>query len=430
MSTSNLAFDLRWNRPLVADTGGSADLLIRITAPQMPNRGPERTPLDVAFVIDRSGSMGGRTIEEAKNGVRVAIEHLEQRDRAAVVVYDDRIDVLHPLSPMSHQARQSINSALNFVDARGSTNLGEGWLVGCQQISPSASAGHQRRLRRTILLTDGQANVGIVEPGELARHAGNLRMRGVTTTTLGFGEGFDEQLLSAMAEAGGGNFEYIRTQEQLVPFFTRELGDMLNAAAIGLTVQITLPVGVRGKLISNLPYERHGKTFEITVGDLPSGESIDLLLQVNARGGIVGEILPMTIAAVWSDPIANREARWDGAPTPLARAEERVVTAVPIDPDVAEKAALQRAANAQREALRLDREGRYAESRESMRSSGVALRSAPPTDRVAQELAYMDAMASAPADAMYSELAHKRTASRVSRMGRGRRDREENLTEE
>ncbi|MEZ4625660.1 MAG: VWA domain-containing protein [Thermomicrobiales bacterium] len=77
-------------------------------------------------------------------------------------------------------------------------------------------SGH--RLRCTILLTDGQANVGMVDPAQLAHHAANLRMLGVTTTTLGFGEHFDEQLLSAMAEGGGGT-EYIRSPQQVNSLF-------------------------------------------------------------------------------------------------------------------------------------------------------------------------------------------------------------------
>ncbi len=430
MSSSQLLFDLRWNRPVVRFDTGDADLLLRITAPDAPSSVNDRAPIDVAFVIDRSGSMSGSTIEEAKQGVRVAIDHLDQRDRAAVVIYDDRIDVIHPLSPVTSSARHAINSSLDFVDARGSTNLGEGWLVGCQQIASGVSDDRQRRLQRTILLTDGQANVGIVDPAQLSHHAANLRQRGVTTTTLGFGEAFDEQLLSAMAEAGGGNFEFIRSQSQLVPFFSRELGDMLNAAAIGMTLRLTLPEGMRGELISTLPCRRKGKTFEITVGDLPAGESVDVLMHVTTTRGSIGDPLPVSVSARWSDRVADDEASWNGVTTALSRAAESTVTNAEIDVDVAEKAALQRASSAQREALQLDRAGRYAESRQSMRDSGAALLAAPQTDRVFQELRFAQTLADVPMDEMYSEDAHKRTTSRVSRMGRGRSDREESLSEE
>lgn len=430
MTTNQLNVDAHWSRPLISDTRGEADLLIRITAPDAPPRGDQRAPLDIAFVIDRSGSMSGEAIRAAKEGVRVAIDQLDQRDRAAVVIYDDQVDVIHQLLPVNAATRGMIASALGFVDARGSTNLGEGWLIGCQQIAAGQATWEPRRMRRTILLTDGQANVGMVDPGQLSKHAGNLRQRGVTTTTLGFGDHFDEQLLSAMAEAGGGNFEYIRTPAQLAPFFARELGELLNATAIGLTLRVTLPPGLRGTVISQLPHERHDKTFEITIGDIPAGESVDVLLNVTTRRGRAGEPLPVAITAGWVDPASDRDAQWAGAPATLTRAADTMVEAARLDPEVAEKAALQRAANAQREALRLDREGRHAESRARMQVSHAALASAPPTDRVLQEMELIAPMASAPADAMYDEYAHKRTASRVSRMGRGRRDRDESLADE
>jgi len=423
-----LSFDTIWSKPLVAEAGGDTDLMIRITAGAAPAGASQRAPIDVAFIIDRSGSMGGGKLEVAKQGVSVALGHLDQRDRAALVMYDNEIDLLQELSPVSATARRAMTDTLRRIEPRGSTNLGDGWLTGCQQLAggmPGAiSADH--RVRRAILLTDGQANVGLVDPGQLAHHAGELRARGVSTTTLGFGDDFDEQLLSAMAEAGGGNFEYIATPDQLVPFFTRELGELLAAVAIGITLRITLPAGVRGELISRLPVERHGKTFEVVVGDLPGGESVDLLFHLTTERGTAGDLLPVAIEARWSDPMTDDSATWTGGPVPLLRSSAVVVAATASDPDVAEKVALQRAANAQREAMLLDRQGRFAESRQAFYQAAGALANAPQTDRVRFEHAAASQLADYDISRPLAEADHKRTASRASRMVRGRRDREEN----
>jgi Ca-activated chloride channel homolog len=287
--------------------------------------------------------------------------------------------------------------------------------------------GTDSRVRRAILLTDGQANVGMIDPGQLSHHAGQLRARGVSTTTLGFGEDFDEQLLTAMAEAGGGNFEYIATPEQLVPFFTRELGELLAAVATGITVRITLPAGVRGELISRLPHERHGKTFEVVVGDLPGGESVDLLFHLTSRPGTAGELLPVPIRVSWSDAVSGESAAWEGEPVSLMRSSDAVVAATASDPGVTEKVALQRAANAQREAMLLDRQGRYHESRQMLNDTVAFLQAAPQTDRVRFEHAAARHLAEHDASMPFAEADHKRTASRASRIVRGRRDREENV---
>jgi Ca-activated chloride channel family protein len=430
MSSPTLTIKPRWSQTLVRDLGGEVDLLIRITAPDQPATSRnERTPLDVAFIIDRSGSMGGGKLDAAKAGVRVAAERLDARDRAAVVTFDHEVHVLQALTSAGPGMRQHLEHLLTFVSPGGSTNLGDGWLTGCQQIAMGAEPNGSRRLRRAILLTDGQANIGIVDPDQLAMHAGHLRARGVSTTTLGFGNGFDEQLLSAMAEAGGGNFEFIRSPEQLVPFFTRELGDLLNAAATGLTVHITLPPGVRGELISLLPHERHGKTFVVTVGDVPAGETVDMLLHLTTGRGAIGDQLPVSISAEWNDARTDRNERWSGGPIPVTRATAAAADAAKRDPDVAEKAALVRAARAQREALRLDRAGRHEESRARMRQGADLLAQAPQTERIMQEAHFAESLANAPINQMYEERVHKQTTSRVSRLGRGRSDRAENLSD-
>jgi Ca-activated chloride channel family protein len=423
----SLSFDAVWSKPLVAESGGETDLLIRITAGAAPAMAGRRAPIDVAFIIDRSGSMGGGKLEVAKQGVTVALGHLDQQDRAALVMYDNEIDLVQELSPVTARAKQAMAATLRRIEPRGSTNLGDGWLTGCQQIARGMNGPADARVRRAILLTDGQANVGMVDPGQLAHHAGQIRARGVSTTTLGFGDDFDEQLLSAMAEAGGGNFEYIASPDQLVPFFTRELGELLAAVAIGITMRLTLPSGVRGELISRLPHERQGKTFEIVVGDLPGGESVDLLFHLTTKPGRAGELLPSALRASWTNPAGGVPASWEGEPLPLMRTSDAVVAATASDPDVTEKVALQRAANAQREAMVLDRQGRYQESRRLLNDTADLLASAPQTDRVMFEVNAARHLAEHDASMPFAEHEHKRTASRASRMVRGRRDREENV---
>jgi Ca-activated chloride channel family protein len=423
----SLSFDAVWSKPLVAESGGETDLLIRITAGAAPAMAGRRAPIDVAFIIDRSGSMGGGKLEVAKQGVTVALGHLDQQDRAALVMYDNEIDLVQELSPVTARAKQAMAATLRRIEPRGSTNLGDGWLTGCQQIARGMNGPADARVRRAILLTDGQANVGMVDPGQLAHHAGQIRARGVSTTTLGFGDDFDEQLLSAMAEAGGGNFEYIASPDQLVPFFTRELGELLAAVAIGITMRLTLPSGVRGELISRLPHERQDKTFEIVVGDLPGGESVDLLFHLTTKPGRAGELLPSALRASWTNPAGGVPASWEGEPLPLMRTSDAVVVATASDPDVTEKVALQRAANAQREAMVLDRQGRYQESRRLLNDTADLLASAPQTDRVMFEVNAARHLAEHDASMPFAEHEHKRTASRASRMVRGRRDREENV---
>ncbi|MGH2550007.1 MAG: vWA domain-containing protein, partial [Thermomicrobiales bacterium] len=297
---NSLNLETRLNRSLVSNDGDEVHMLIRVTNLTRNLESAQRAPVDVAFVLDRSGSMGGGELDAAKSGLNTALQHLGDADRGAVVVYDDRVDVLAPLQSLTYAAKSGIRSALNDVDARGSTDLCGGWLKGCQQLADTpVSADAHRRRKRAILLTDGLANQGETDPATISKHASELRKRGITTTTLGFGRGFDEQLLAAMAEAGGGNFEYIAEVAQLRPFFRRELGEMLAASVLGFSLAITLPPGIRAEFLGSLPAEREGKTIRVTLGDLGFEETIELLFRVTSRRGQYTDRMPILIEARW-----------------------------------------------------------------------------------------------------------------------------------
>lgn len=415
-----------WERPLVPTSGGEATLLVRVAA-AAAEATAHRAPIDVAFVLDRSGSMSGDKLDLAKRAVDVAVGRLTDDDRAALVVYDHAVDLLHPVQPATPRAKTALRLALHGVDAGGSTDLGGGWLAGCRQLSGqapragSAADAGPVRLRRSILLTDGLANVGIVDPSGLTTHAHELRKRGIATTTLGLGLGFDEALLAGMAEAGGGSFGFAADASELPAFFARELQDLLTVAAAGLSIALTLPHGVRAELVSAFPHERRGKRIEVALGDLPTGDELELVFRVRAGVAAPGAAHALRLDAAWADPAADarRAAPVDLAPLVVADATD--VAATTVDPLVAERAALHLSAKVRRDALALDRAGRHAESRAGMRHAAAVLRAAPMSAHVRADLSATMHFAEAGPDAGYDELDRKRAAFHDARRARGKR---------
>ncbi|MCU0483065.1 MAG: VWA domain-containing protein [Chloroflexi bacterium] len=220
-----MTVEIRQDRRYIRSASRSTrHLLVRVVAPAGDRRA-ERLPLTVALVLDRSGSMSGPKIALAKQAVDRALSALDDSDRVAIVVYDDQVDVVAPLAPARREAKSLARERLAAIDARGTTNLAGGWLAGCEQVA-LGQAGE--RVARTLLLTDGLANVGITDPAELERHAGELRRRGVATSTFGVGADFDEALLQAMAGAGGGHFYYIERPAQIPDLIASELGEALD----------------------------------------------------------------------------------------------------------------------------------------------------------------------------------------------------------
>jgi Ca-activated chloride channel homolog len=427
--------EARWEKPLIAATDGEATLLVRVTAATDDEIEAGRAaPLDVAFVLDRSGSMRGGKLDLAKEGVDLAVARLRDADRAALVVYDDEVDTVQPLAPTTPRLKASLRLALHGVDPGGSTYLSGGWIAGCHQLAEATPVASEdstaTRIRRVILLTDGLANVGILDPAVLARHAGELQRRGIATTTVGVGQDFDEGLLSAMAEAGGGNFQYVANPDGLRAFFALELQELFSVTATGLTVTLVLPAGTDAELVSAFPLETHGNALDVAVGDLAAGDEIDLVFTVRAGSGNAGDLLSVGVAACWTDPRADARREFNAVLDPLRRVEPAEVTAAPSDDLVVERAALQRAAAERRAGLELDRAGRYAESRVRMRLSENFLAAAPMTEAVEADLAETMSLASAPPTSAYGSHVRKSAQLREDLRRRGRQGREPRFNEE
>jgi Ca-activated chloride channel homolog len=427
--------DARWEKPLIAATGGEATLLVRVIAATDDEIDAGRAaPLDVTFVLDRSGSMRGGKLDLAKEGVDLAVARLRDADRTALVVYDDEVDTVQPLALAMPRLKACLRLALHGVDPGGSTYLSGGWVAGCQQLAEAPpvadSDSTASRIRRVILLTDGLANVGILDPTVLARHAGELRRLGIATTTVGVGQDFDEGLLSAMAEAGGGNFQYVASPNGLRAFFAHELQELFSVAVTSLTVTLILPPGAEAELVSAFPLETHGNALDVAVGDLAAGDEIDLVFTVRAGSGNAGDLLPVGVTACWTDPRADARREFNAVLDPLRRVKPPEVTAAPSDDLVVERAALQRAAAERRAGLELDRAGRYAESRVRMRLSENFLAAAPMTGAVQADLAETMSLASAPPTSAYGSHVRKSAQLREDLRRRGRQGREPRFDEE
>lgn len=419
------AIDVLWERPVAPGSGGTVALLVRVVAPVEADAG-RRAPVDVTFVLDRSGSMSGGKLELAKIGVDQGVAQLRDADRVAAVVYDNEVETLVPLSAATSRAKAALRLALHGVDARGSTFLSGGWTAGCKLLAEAPATADGARVRRAILLTDGLANVGILDPGELAKHAGELRKRGIATTTIGVGQAFDEGLLSAMAEAGGGHFQYAANAERLRAFFAQELRQMSGVAVAGMTVTLTLPAGTTGELLSVFPVEQRAGSLEVAVGDLHGEDEVILLFVIHAAPGGPGKQLPLSLRAAWTDMRTDRIEESEIAIAPLRYVATEEFASAAANETVVEEQALQRAAIERRAGLELDRQGNVAGAQQRLAHARDLLQAAPATDRIREDLIQHDSVVMAMMESPVgsADRSHYRKYAQVREdfRRRGRRD--------
>lgn len=227
---------------VLAGMRSTVDVLVRLQAPEQADENARpRMPRHLALVIDRSGSMSGQPLEEAKRCARMVVDGLRPEDQVAVVVYDDEVDRLTGLVGAGN--RDTLRHAIASVRSGGCTNLHGGWLAGAEELAPQAST---EVLSRVILLSDGLANQGVTDPDAICREVAELAAAGVTTSTWGLGGDFNEQLMTAMADAGRGNAYYGQTADDLADPFREELAllDALCARQVELTVDAAAGVSV------------------------------------------------------------------------------------------------------------------------------------------------------------------------------------------
>jgi Ca-activated chloride channel family protein len=347
-----MTFTARQDRRYIRSTHRSNRfVLIDIFAP--PARTERvRPPVNLAFVVDRSGSMTGEKLRLAKLAVEQSVARLRSDDRFAIVTYDNEVDVVFASAEATQDARRTALARLSEVEARASTDLAGGWLRGCDQVARRLSG---EGVNRCLLLTDGLANVGITDADELAGHATELRARGVSTSTFGVGSDFDELLLQRMADAGGGNFYFIPGPAAITDHVTSEVGETLEVVAHEVAIAVTAEGGVTVESLTPFSAETSGPGTTIHVGSLVSEQHLQLVLRVNFPVGEIGRGSGLEFRVSDRDDVLSTAARrldWQYADDRTNDIQDR-------DRDVDRAVARVFAARARQEAAGLNRAGNY-----------------------------------------------------------------------
>ena len=223
--------------------------LVRIVAPEAPvtTESVVRTPLDIALVIDRSGSMSGQPLETAKECAVRIVKGLRPDDRISIVTFDTEIKVEQALVAVGDS--KDVEARIRAIHSGGSTNLFGGWEEGAKQLAPFVK---KDRIARIILLSDGQANDGLINESEIFTHVSKLAGTGITTSTIGLGHGFNESLLAGMAKSGEGVANFGQTPEDLDEAFEQQFAILSNTFLRQVEIKIQGGSDVKARLVGEI----------------------------------------------------------------------------------------------------------------------------------------------------------------------------------
>lgn len=286
----NLKFELAHDRQLARATSNSSRFVrMLVTAPSSDGT-VKRPPIKISFVLDRSGSMDGEKIKQAKLAVEEGVQLLVDRDEFALVTFNEQAAVPLPMSAKPRGGR-ALSNTLGEIGASGQTNLCDGYLRGAEEFGSSESDA----IQRIILVSDGQANVGETSRTVLQTHATELRRRGVSTATLGIGEDFNESLLGAMANGGGGVARWAERPHQVRKAIKDCVEETLETVLTRVRIHVSL-LHAEFQLLSLGDLSGGEGECTIDLGDMVADQEREVLLRVILPRGEIGSSVRATIA--------------------------------------------------------------------------------------------------------------------------------------
>jgi Ca-activated chloride channel family protein len=356
-----MKIEAKFDREKVWCRGNSVRHLVVSVTASGAESAPCQVPLNIALVVDASGSMSGQPLSFAVAAARQMIGYLSDGDRLSVVSFNSAVTDHITAEPMTSSGRARALHSLESIQANGNTNLSAGWLRGAEHVALGMESGPPSQ-HRVIVLSDGHANQGIVDPATLAMHAGQLGLRRLFSSSVGIGDGYNGETLEAIAVHGGGAHHRAAKPHEIVEVVSAELRDIRLTAAENITFTIQHPPGVRLRCLNEFPLTHEDGRYDCNLGSLAAGASRTAVFSVKFPAGEAGVKCPFNVRATWRRPGAEDVSGHDRFSLEAQFAEGRENNAQPRDQFLVETVAPVWQAYIVRRIVRLNREGRFAEA--------------------------------------------------------------------
>jgi Ca-activated chloride channel family protein len=404
-----ITLDARLAQPVMKDDVAGKNYLRVALGGCRPEPVKGRTPVNVAFVIDRSGSMQGDRIAQAREAAVMAVRRLQAGDVASVVAFDDSVDVLIPAQAVADPGL--FEDAIRRIGVRGSTAIHAGVLKGAAEVRRLKDAG---RLNRVVLLSDGQANVGPKRPDEFALLGRALLAEGISVSTIGLGLGYNEDLMLALARASDGNHAFARDPSDLIHIFNREFNDVLAACAQTVSIDIELKPGIRPVKALSRDGAITGSSVRFNLNQVYAATEHYVLLEVEVDKdqAVAGERELGTVKVAYTPAsggvrqtlAAAVRARFTGSDAEVAAGADAKVAEAVVEQVVNERS---------RRVVELRDAGKFDEAQALLRQnatyiSAYAASAASPNAHILELGRQYDAMSAQPAPATASQIGEQR----------------------
>ena len=287
--------------------GGDAFLGVWVDVPAAA-KARVRAPVDLALVIDTSGSMEGAKIQAARASARTLVERLADGDVLSVDTFSDHARTLVPPVRLTPETRARVLSSIAELGTGGSTNMFEGLELAEMHV---AQADRNHPVRRIVMISDGQANVGPSSPNALGELAQRSLSLGAQVTSLGVGLDYDERTLDAIAERTSGRLFHVGDPREMQATLEHEI-DLLGSTVADQAAIEVVPapgvvlVGVEGARIEGA----ENGAVRIPLGALFAGQHREALVRVRLTEAASGTQRALaSVRLRFHDPAENEVER-------------------------------------------------------------------------------------------------------------------------
>ncbi len=342
------------------------EVVIKIDLAAVANRHKaRRTPLNLAVVLDKSGSMTGAKLEKTKQAAMQLVDRLAPNDVFSLVIFSDEARVLVPAQKVAD--KDALKEKIESIQAGGSTALYAGVKTGAEQISEYFSS---QRINRIILLSDGLANVGPSTPRDLRRLGSDLAERGMAVTTIGVGDDYNEDLMAGLAEASDANYYYVRDTETLPEIFAKELGGMLAVAARDVRIEILCPNGVKPLGFIGRAERFENQKAMVNLSQFTTGQNRYLLLRCLVNGA-KSEVARVSVK--YKDELADGSEQSASRVASIDFTDDQTVSEKSVNGEVVAQKELILTAVAKDEAMAQADAGNYRQAAQTLSAQNAAL---------------------------------------------------------
>jgi Ca-activated chloride channel family protein len=287
-SNGSLTMTSRLSHPYIIS--GTSDLFVTVDLTGVEVPGSKRTPVNLAVVIDRSGSMSGYKLQQAKQAARHLVGLLSPGDRLAIVHYGSDVKSL-PSLPATPANRERMIQYIEGIWDEGGTNIGAGLHAGRSHV---AATRGDYAVNRIILLSDGQATEGITDDASLTELVKGIRAEGVTVSAIGVGTDFNEDLMQGFAEYGAGAYGFLEDAGQLATLFQKDLQQATTSVARNVELSFALPEGATLGEVLGYRAHQEGRMVRVPLPDFSSGQVERVVARLTVVGTRPGNAVDVT----------------------------------------------------------------------------------------------------------------------------------------